>query len=456
MFFVKNQALAAAILGLLLTASCRKNVADETSPASDSTTVNSPANLIKDTALQVSRGLYLWHAQIPADFNARSYAGPDAIMSAIRRYSKEPGFADPVDRWSFAMKQDTWNNISSGITKDFGLGVFFRDETDLRVKHVEAASPAGKAGITRGWRITKINGNGAINTNNVDFVAENVFESKATTFTFEKPDGTTADVTLNAATYQENPIVLDTVYQVGNKKIGYFAFNSFLGDTTQIYTAFENIFEDFAARQVSDVIVDLRYNGGGYVDVQERLANYLAPAAANGDVMMKQEYNDRLQEFNSTDRFSKRGALNLSRIFFIVSKSTASASELLINNLKPYMNVQVVGPDKTYGKPVGFFPYPAGAWYVFPVSFRSVNKNGEGSYFGGLELSKQVADGLDKNWGDLQEASLASIVAYITNGGYPAQPTRSTRALKNPAIVTGNRTLDQPAFKGAVDASGIR
>jgi hypothetical protein len=229
-----------------------------------------------------------------------------------------------------------------------------------------------------------------------------------------------------------------------------------LGDTTQIYHSFSDIFSNFAAQQVSDVILDLRYNGGGYVTMQEKLANYLVPQEANGSIMMKQEFNDKYAaEFNSTDYFRKLGSLNLSRVFVIVSKSTASASELLINNLKPYLDVQILGPSKSYGKPVGYFPIPVADWYIFPVSFRTTNKNGEGSYFDGFSLNKQVADGLDKDWGDLGESSLASAVHYITNGAYPMRAGRSTITEK-PAVQSGNEVLDAPSFKGAIDTRRMR
>jgi hypothetical protein len=174
--------------------------------------------------------------------------------------------------------------------------------------------------------------------------------------------------------------------------------------------------------------------------------------------MMTQKFNTKNAAYNSTDLFSKKGALNLNRIFFIVSSSTASASELLINSLKPYMNVVLVGPSKTHGKPVGYFPIPVGNWYILPVSFLTVNKNGEGNYYGGLSLNNQVADGMDKDWGDLDEASLASTMSYITTGAFRmAAPGRVTTIPQlSPEVVAGNKTLDAPNFKGAIDTRKLR
>jgi C-terminal processing protease CtpA/Prc len=434
--------------------SCKKtdlNSSTSNTPGTD-TSAASLANAIKDSALLFSKDIYLWYNQIPTTFNARSYTDPDAIMTAIRQYSNEPGFSQPVDRWSFGMKQKDWDNLSSGVSGDFGLGVFFMQEGDLRVKSVERASPAGLAGIHRGWRITAINGNNNLTTTNADFIIQNVFQSSSTSFTFQKPDNSSVTINLTAATYQEHPVILDSVYTAGSKKIGYFSFNSFLGDTTEIYNEFSRVFNKFAAANVNDVVVDLRYNGGGYVSVSQKLADYLVPVSGNGGLMMTQSYNDKYTQYNQSDNFHKLGSLNLNRVFFIVSKSTASASELLINNLRPYMDVQLVGPGKTYGKPVGFFPIPDGDWYIFPVSFRSTNKNGEGNYFNGLDLNKQVADGLDKDWGDVNESCLASAFSYISTGAYRSQILRKGEVpeIESPEVKAGNNTLDQPSFKGTV------
>lgn len=107
---------------------------------------------IKDSVLLFSQDLYLWNEQIPSGFDARSFAGPEEIMEAIRAYSQEPDFSEPVDRWSFAYKQAEWDDVSAGILQDFGLQVFFFSESDLRVKSVEkvhrpARQAYGVAGV---------------------------------------------------------------------------------------------------------------------------------------------------------------------------------------------------------------------------------------------------------------------------------------------------------------------
>lgn len=466
MQLMKHRLVVASLIVIAFLSSCKKNDLSSENIAPPTTTPTTPSgstsDALKDSALLYAKDIYLWYNQIPTSFNARSYDDLNKLMTALRQYSNEPGFSGSADRWSFAVKKDQWDNVSTGVAVgDFGLNVFFRAEGDLRVKLVERESPAGLAGVRRGWRITAINGNSNITTGNADFIVKNIYESTASSITFQKPDNSSVTLNLNAGLYNEHAVVFDSIYNIDSKKIGYFSFNSFLGDTTEIYNEFHRIFNGFAAANVSDVIIDLRYNGGGYVSVQQKMANWLAPSSANGQLMMKQMFNDKYTQYNSNELFSKLGSLNLSRIFFIVSSSTASASELLINNLKPYLDVKLLGPSKTYGKPVGYFPIPVGDWYIFPVSFRSTNKAGEGNYFGGIPVNNQVADGLDKDWGDVNESSLKSALSYITNGSFrgAAAGTRGTSTSiyqEQPEVKTGNTVLDKPSFKGTIDTRKFR
>ncbi len=449
----------ALVCFITLNSSCKKTKDNPSVTPKDSTTV---AAKVKDSSLSIARDFYLWYSQIPSTFNAQSYADPNAVMVGIRNYSSETGFTGPVDRWSFGVLKTDWNQLSGGIgtinnvstNGDFGLGVFFRVEGDLRVKLVERLSPAGIAGVQRGWRIMKINGNPNITTANSTFIVNSVFYSATTTFTFLKPDGTSVDLSLTASQYSQQTVYLDSIYHIGSKIIGYMVLNSFLGDTSHIFSDFQRVMNKFSTQSVSDIVIDLRYNGGGYVSVQEKLADYLSPTSANGSVMMKETYNDKHQNYNTTLHFRKIGPLNPNHILFIVSQSTASASELLINNLKPYMSVKIVGPTNTDGKPVGFFPIPVGDWYVFPVSFRSTNSANYGGYFNGFTPDAIAADGLDKNWGDPTEASFAEAIKYITTGTLVAQSLQPYK--QDPSVISGNALLDQSSFKGMIDTRGMK
>jgi len=429
------------LLGSLLAGSCRKSGGSgEDDP-------------LKTDILKRTRDIYLWNDQIPGDFDPRRYAGPEEIMDAIRLYSKEPGFSEPVDHFSFAMKKTEWDNISTGVATDFGMKVFFYTDDDLRVRMVEEDGPAGRAGIRRGWRIVAVNGDRNIIVDRGNFIMQTIYYSPSCTLRFQKPDGSEVEIPLVAAQYQEDPLYLDTVYTLGAKRVGYLVLNSFLGDQPAIINELAVVFNHFIVSGVTDVVVDLRYNGGGYVSLQQRLANLLIPPALNGSVMMGQEYNANHANENQLFFFEKLGTLDISNVYFIVSDNTASASELLINNLTPYMNVKLVGAD-TYGKPVGFYDVKVGEWLIFPVSFRSTNGLGKGDYFDGLKVDRVVPDGLDKDWGDRQESRLKAVLSYIESGSYGyAPPLPGLNSVLESQVAQANKKLDRGSFKGAVAES---
>ncbi|MFT3946913.1 MAG: S41 family peptidase [Agriterribacter sp.] len=448
--FLKNALSLFSLLvsGALLFSSCKKDIAGSSTGTTDSTTTNTNS-AVNDTAWLYAQEIYLWYNYLPSSFNAQSYSDPNAVMEAIRAYSTESGFSDPVDKWSFAIKQTEWDDVSAGISGDFGIGIFFNAANDLRVSYVEPASPAAAAGITRSWRIMSVDGNTTINTEDatIERIVAAVYSSSSTAFVFRRPDNTDTSITLAAATYTADPFLLDTVYTVGANKVGYMVYNSFLGDVTAVKNQFSTIFSDFSSKGITDLIVDLRYNSGGYVDLQNELANYLVPTAGNSAVMLKESFNDKYSSYyDTTIYYVKKGALNLSRIFFITATNTASASELLINSLKPYMDVKLVGRS-TYGKPVGYFGIPDGDWYIFPISFRSVNSNGEGNYFDGMTPDAVVNDGLEEQWGDVTEDCLGSALNYISNGVFSNIASRNASDV---LINSGNKQLGGNRFNGAV------
>ena len=463
---MKNYLYSLLALVLFTLVACKKDPVEAPSPTppepTDSTLLNTLENRHRDTAYWYAQDIYLWADQLPAfeSFGPRKFKDLNAIMMGIRPYSKEiiPGSSanEARDRWSFAVPRQEWDQVSQGIAQDFGMNVFFFAEGDLRVRFVEKNSPAHKAGIERGWQFTKINDITNIATGNANAIVNAVYGSNSGTFTFRKNDGSTATVNLTAGTYQSDPILMDTVITSGAHKVGYLVYNSFLGDQATTLNSFNRIFNRFTSAGINDLVVDLRYNGGGYVNLQEELANYIAPAAANGKIMMMQQFNDRYNDFNDTLFFAKKGNLELPRVFFIISDNTASASELLINNLAPFMTVRTVGPRPSYGKPVGYFPIPVGNQYIFPVSFRSTNYNRQGNYFNGFIPDRVVADGINRNWGASDEAPLASIMQFITTGNFgvamPGANVLSSMSSKEKADVEAfNHRIGEMDLKITID-----
>ncbi|HET9826503.1 MAG TPA: S41 family peptidase, partial [Chitinophagaceae bacterium] len=248
-------------------------------------------------------------------------------------------------------------------------------------------------------------------------------------------------------------------------KVGYLVFNQFFGQPSRNELA--QAFNYFQSQGISDLVVDLRYNPGGSVETEDTLSNFIAPSTTNNQVMYQYIFNQTLQSnqhqlirkklgygniFGTADntiKFAKAGALNLPRVFFIVTGNTASASELLINNLRPYMDVKLIG-DTTYGKPVGFFPIPIYNYDIYPISFKTVNSAGSADYYHGFAPDKLTADGVDKSWGDVTEPSLASALQYITTGAFGRFSSTSLDLQKLAMKQTkgANRALSQNKFFG--------
>ncbi len=193
---------------------------------------------------------------------------------------------------------------------------------------------------------------------------------------------------------------------------------------------FGSVFSDFAAAGVTDVIIDMRYNGGGLVRTAELLGDYLGSVANPGAIFSRTEFNaDRAPSNNSIDLFANpaiSNGLNTSRFIVIASSSTASASELVTNSLIPYADVWIVG-ENTFGKPVGQVGIEFCEKILRPTSFRTTNALGDGDYFDGLPVDCPAADDLDIPVGDANDPNVVAALSVSTTGACPA-PAASGRA----------------------------
>ena len=446
---MKNIAALAVVLSLLFSLNaCKKKDSSPVTPNPPPPVTATEKDLLVDSVYLYSKEVYLWHSVLPSyeQFNPRQYEVSDEmtsaenVMNAIR--AKEP-----LDRYSFVTTKEESSGLSTGDNTDWGFFVkalaldyaYPLDSVHWFVSYVYKGSSAATAGVQRGWYINKINGT----TLGYDQASVNVLNdvffgtSTSATFEFTKPDGSIATANLNKTEFTANSVLYDTVYNSTDKskKVGYLVFNQFFGATSRAELA--NAFSYFQQQGINELIVDLRYNRGGVTQTQDTLADMIAPQSANNQMMYQYLYNDSLQAgkypllrkyfgINSGNPFSpqsniiqykKAGSLNLSRVLFIVTGSTASASELLINNLRPYMDVKLVG-DTTYGKPVGFFPIDIFKYSIYPISFKTVNSAGSADYYSGFAPDKLTPDGADKNWGDLEEPSLATALNYIITGSF--------------------------------------
>jgi len=234
---------------------------------------------------------------------------------------------------------------------------------------------------------------------------------------------------------------MDSVYTISSKKIGYMVFNSFINPSV---AELDQCFTKFKNSNVNELIVDLRYNGGGSVDVSKKLADLIGGTAANGGVYATYKHNNKHSELNKSINFQTySNSLSLSRVLFITTHGTASASELVINGLKPFMPVFLIG-STTHGKPVGMytFTYKEFDWAFVPICFSMKNANNVGDYFDGLSVDVAAVDDYTLPFGDYNESSFAAALGYL--GVTPAKSirTKSTPIL-NSKLVTGKGLYEE-------------
>ncbi len=340
---------------------------------------------IKDTSIVnrfIFTGLkdyYLWSDQVPT-LTTQKYSNSDSLNVLLNSFSNPQKFftsllyrPTTVDKWSFLVNDSTTiNNLIQGISETMGYDFWYSrlgntNNVVVIVKYVYKGSPAEKAGIRRGNFFMKVNGTQLTVSN----WQQLLFNNLTYTLSMASISGKTVSlngnsVTMTAVTMQENPIQLDTIFMVNNLRIGYLVYNAFNSDYD---FQLNDVFKKFKEASIDKLILDLRYNGGGDVQTAKYLASMIyGPAISK--VLYQEQYNTGLQEYitsvdgiaslssNFTDKIMAKtsttqdtpiNALNLNELYVITTNNTASASELLINCLKPYMTIFSVGTT-TVGK----------------------------------------------------------------------------------------------------------
>lgn len=405
---------------------------------------------ILDRAYFYTKDIYLWEELLPGytEFNPRGQKDIYSLMGKVRSYQ-------PLDRFSFVETKAETEETGQGLDTDFGFLVkFFTDQFDLRVNYVYADSPGGKAGVKRGWKILKVNGNSidGASQSDIDLLNKSFFgEVQLAEFEFQKPDQSKITLTLTKSTYTLNTVLHKSIIKCGSKKAGYFVFNEFSGATS--VTELVKTIRYLESNGVEELIIDLRYNRGGFVSTQDTLANMIAPKSVGRgqNVMYQYVFNSNYSFFNKETLFYKTGSLNFRRIIFIVSPSSASASELLINNLNPVMDVVLIGEERTYGKPVGFFPIPVGEYNIYPVSFKTVNSVGYADYYEGFKVDKNTIDDLAHAFGDVQEACLKEALHYITTGSFTGGQERRAQTANQFGVNSMNEKINANILKVKIE-----
>lgn len=346
------------------------------------------------------------------------------------------------DRWSWMTDGETYTAGETGVYTSYGVSLgqaveYYKDYT-VYVRYVYKDSPFDKAGVTRGWAIEKINGvavttlvtNGTFNTE---------FNKDGNTFTFKDTHGNEKEIKINKSTIQATSVLISKVFDKADYSwldqpvgyINYLTFNQNMLD--EVKAAVAKVKQSGAKH----LILDLRYNGGGSLKASALLASLIANKECDGKVLVKTKHNSKYSSWDNKDGATSKiertsESLDLDDIYVISGKGTASASEIIINGLKPLMNIIQVG-QTTYGKPNGMYvlQYPEKAKmpnYVFlPICFYSVNSLGQGDYDNGLPPDNYRADLPNTDWNN--DEIVVACLKKIANGSFPDLPKVSAAAV---------------------------
>lgn len=408
--------IAALIIPLL--SGCKKD------PDPDPDQGSTIAERARDGLYELMQYAYLWNNTLPT-VKVSDYEGPKEMLEALRY--------KPLDVYSFVM---TWNEFSAYITGSVqGLhGITLSlDTADLvRVVTLYKNSDLWPKGVRRGWIVKKVNGTdiapifiNAVATR--DWSAYDNLMGPSTvgltnTFLFQKPDGTEVTYSSTKSSFTVNPVLAYDVIDLSSGKTGYLCFDSFIDPAED---ELNEVFAFFKANNVTDLIIDLRYNGGGDLDRAQQLASLVMEAADTTKICYKLKYNSTVSaDWNQTYNFAKTASpLGVDRVVFITTRETASASEVVISSLIPYISVSLVG-DTTYGKPVGMniwgYPFPSTRVpepdykYAFaPITFEFVNSSDWGGFYEGIEPDVMANDDITRDFGDPEELSVKAAIAIL-------------------------------------------
>jgi len=364
--------------------------------------------------------IYFWYREMP-EVDPAAYPSPDALLEVLRYRPLDTSFSYVGMRAA----EDAYYSDSQFI--GFGFSMKLVGPDDLRVSQVFPDSPAAAAGLARGHQLLQVNG-----VDVAELLSAGMLDAAFGAGDVGVPgrvryrdlDGVEHDAEMAKALVTIPTVSLTRVYKVRGRKVGYVVFKNFVQPSV---AALDAAFATLFPERVSDLVLDLRYNGGGLVSVAQHLAGLVGGRATSGQTFAQFVHNDRNAHRNQTLRFpNPRNALALRRLLVITTRSSASASELVINALRAFIPVIVIG-ETTYGKPVGQYGYNFCDRVLYPVAFTLRNARGEGDFFDGLAPECPAADDLQHAFGDPAEASLAEALQYTGTGACTAAAAATAR-----------------------------
>jgi carboxyl-terminal processing protease len=423
---------------------------------------------------------YLWYAEVP-DLDPALHT-TSAYFPLLKSSATTPS-GNPKDKFHFTYSTPDWLALSqSGAQAGYGAEWFALAAQPPRrivVAYVEPSSPAALAGMARGDEVLTVDGVNAVSGNtpaNVNTINAGLFPASAGathTFGMRTVSGAPYTTTMQSVTVVSTPVQSVSVLP---NSVGYLVFNSHIATSeTQLINAITTL----RNAAVTDLILDIRYNGGGYLDIASELAYMIAgPVPTAGRTFERLTFNDKNPTtdpvtgqalapipFHTTTQGFQLPAgqalptLNLPRVFVITGSGTCSASESIINSLRGVDVTVVLIGTTTCGKPYGFYPTDNCGTTYFSIQFKGVNARNFGEYSDGFSPLNSVAgaigvtlpgcavsDDFSHALGDTNELRIAAALQYRNTGTCPTPPTNPIGSAKttNPATEEG-RLLRVPA-----------
>lgn len=358
----------------------------------------------------------------------------------------------PKDRFSFIVPTSTADALSTGA--NVGYGVEWKGDTAgrQRVAQVTVGSPAAQAGMARGGELVSV-----FSATDRSWYPNRM----GATVTFKYRDTPTApirDITLQAVAVQDDPLPTTRVIDVeGGRKVGYMLFND---HSSVAQDKLIDAVQSMKGSGINDLVLDMRYNGGGYLYVALSMASMVAGPGADGKVFEQLVFNDKraqdtaesklpfvqtvlVADSNRHPEGSALPMLSLPRVYVLTSDSTCSASESIINGLRGVdVNVVLIG-STTCGKPYGFSRKDNCGMSLYPIEFQGANAKGFGDYAEGLVANCTVADDFDHALGDTGERMLSAALQHVRTGVCPTA-SASEGARATPLPIPGPAMTGKP------------
>ncbi len=339
---------------------------------------------------------YLWYNQVADNVDYSIYQKPKEMIDALK-YST-------YDKWSYSQTIKEYEDSSGQISEGFGCYYFGN-----KIKTMKINSPCYNAGLKRGDIVTKVNYKNATST--IYNEAQENLDIQSV-FTIER-DGQELNISITPSKYTYKNTKTQILTRVNGTKVGHMLFNKF---TSTSADEVDEAFTYFKNNHIDELIIDLRYNSGGSLLTASILLDKIAGYNNENSVQAYLRWNQNNSDKNSIYYFEKdNNSINLSRVFFLTTEATASASEMIINSLKPYIDVKIIG-SKTSGKPVGMRGRDKEGLIYWLINFSVYNANNEGDFYNGINVDCSTIDNIDFERTDENGNMLSEALYYIDNG----------------------------------------